>query len=357
VDGKLKQIDVGSNEVWGVNRAENIFRRAKDGSGKWTNVPGKLKHVSSGPTGKVWGVNTNNDIYTLKADGNWRQIDGKLKQIDVGPNEVWGVNANDDIFTRPNDGSGAWKNIPGKLKHVSVSRDKIVGVNAQDNIFTCQQPCTGNWENIDGKLKQIDATSGADQVEIVGVNSSDDIFKRVKGSMCRQANTGFNDEGRGNAVYLDRHDVKCNDDEAISQVRLIRSGSRYRYDYTCCKLPNGGGDCKDANTGFNSEGNGNAVFLDRHDIKCGTGSALTRFQLARSGGGNYRYNYRCCGGSDATKTCRETNTPYNDDGKGNAVYLDRHDLKCGEGEYLSQLRLVRNPANQRQYRYNYTCCK
>lgn len=53
--------------------------------------------------------------------------------------------------------------------------------------------------------------------------------------------------------------------------------------------------------------------------------------------------------------CRTLNTPYNEEGGGNAVYLDRHDLRCEPNEMLGQFRLARNGAGQ--YRYDYTCCK
>jgi hypothetical protein len=54
---------------------------------------------------------------------------------------------------------------------------------------------------------------------------------------CRTLNTPFNDEGGGNAVYLDRHDLRCEPNEMLGQFRLVRSGAgQYRYDYTCCKV-------------------------------------------------------------------------------------------------------------------------
>jgi uncharacterized small protein (DUF1192 family) len=59
---------------------------------------------------------------------------------------------------------------------------------------------------------------------------------------CRTLSTPFNDEGAGNAVYLDRHDVRCEPNELLGQFRLVREGNdkgptgRYRYDYTCCKI-------------------------------------------------------------------------------------------------------------------------
>jgi hypothetical protein len=54
---------------------------------------------------------------------------------------------------------------------------------------------------------------------------------------CRDAATPWNDEGGGNAVFLDRHNVACNDDEMLSRFKLNRNGGgQYRYDYRCCKL-------------------------------------------------------------------------------------------------------------------------
>lgn len=59
-------------------------------------------------------------------------------------------------------------------------------------------------------------------------------FDKLK---CRTLSTPFNDEGGGNAVYLDRHDVKCEPNELLGQFHLVREGKgRYRYNYTCCKV-------------------------------------------------------------------------------------------------------------------------
>jgi hypothetical protein len=66
----------------------------------------------------------------------------------------------------------------------------------------------------------------------------DGHVKGCRGTKCRAVTTPFNDEGGGNAVYLDRHTMSCRADEAISQIHLVRSGKgTYQYQYTCCKLP------------------------------------------------------------------------------------------------------------------------
>src|SRR5438270_293394 len=137
----------------------------------WTHVAGKLKWVSVGIDGTVWGVNSNDDVFRYLGDDQWETIAGKLKQISVGSAAlVWGVNANDDVFQWT--GSG-WNQLSGKLKNASVGSDGTVwGVNADDDVFRW----TGSaWTQIAGKLKQI---SVADASNVWGVNSADAIFRR-----------------------------------------------------------------------------------------------------------------------------------------------------------------------------------
>ncbi len=62
--------------------------------------------------------------------------------------------------------------------------------------------------------------------------------KGCRGPRCRAVTTALNDEGGGNAVYLDRHQLSCRADESLSQMHLVRSGNNtYQYKYTCCKFP------------------------------------------------------------------------------------------------------------------------
>merc|ERR1712154_271152 len=102
VDGRLKQISVGTYEVWGVNSANAIWKRPVDGSGAWTPVSGSLKHVSV--NGRwAWGVNSADQIYKCRMPchwGDWMNVPGRLSQVDAGPWEAWGVNSNFNIYKR-----------------------------------------------------------------------------------------------------------------------------------------------------------------------------------------------------------------------------------------------------------------
>ena len=121
--GSLKQIDVGDEEVWGVNAGDQIFKRPADGSGHWQCLTGSLKHVSVG-NGYVWGVNRHDHIYKCKKPcfGQWVLVSGRLKQIDAGHDYVYGVNSANHIFALPVNGIGSSRQIPGppgNMKHVT----------------------------------------------------------------------------------------------------------------------------------------------------------------------------------------------------------------------------------------------
>ena len=75
------QIDVGVGQVFGVNKDDNIYTRF---GSSWTQLPGKLKHVTVGPAG-VWGVNKENHIYKL-VGANWVNVPGKNNYTN---NNIW----------------------------------------------------------------------------------------------------------------------------------------------------------------------------------------------------------------------------------------------------------------------------
>lgn len=72
VPGKLKQIDAGAGEVYGVNDAQNIFHLVNN---TWQQVPGSLIHVTVGPAG-VWGVNKAHNVFKFQGN-NWMTVTGK----------------------------------------------------------------------------------------------------------------------------------------------------------------------------------------------------------------------------------------------------------------------------------------
>ena len=169
----------------------------------------------------------------------------------------------------------------------------------------------------------------------------------------RGYNTNTDEDGGGNAIYLDRHHVNCGDD-ALNQFQLTRpSKNTINYRVHCLEGVNSGStDWK--RTKANEDGGGNAVYLDRHHINCGM-KPISKFWLRRPTDNQINYDYKCSNLSH-TNECRVLSTPFDDDGGGNAVYLDRQNVKCGKGEAMTEFVLRRNPEGNK-IRYEYKCCK
>ena len=56
--------------------------------------------------------------------------------------------------------------------------------------------------------------------------------------ICRTLETTCSSDGGGNFIYLDRHYIKCSNNEHIQSFHLERcSSNRVKYVYDCCKLP------------------------------------------------------------------------------------------------------------------------
>ncbi|XP_066935005.1 uncharacterized protein [Clytia hemisphaerica] len=188
------------------------------------------------------------------------------------------------------------------------------------------------------------------------------IQKCLPNEACTWAYTNWNDDGKGGAVYLDRHDVRCNNGQYIKYMKLERKKAGWfnyqiRYKYICCQNM---ASCSSVTHStldtYNGGFQGNAVYFDRQTVSCGR-NALQRVKLVRHGN-NIRYDFTCCKKTDSTLTtsCYASNTGFNDDGRGNAAYLDRHAISCSNNYYLTYFHLKRNSAHNK-YRYDYQCCK
>ena len=171
-------------------------------------------------------------------------------------------------------------------------------------------------------------------------------------------NTRFNENGDGNVVYLDRHNVSCNKD-GLNRFKLNTDDSDEKniaYEFGCL-TGLGITETTEKETTLDVDGDPpHTVYLDRHTVDCDN-KPITQFKLGRdSDGTKIQYKYQC-GNTTASNSCRDVTTGYNDQGAGNVRYLDRHDVKCNEGEYLSKFRLdAKDDDTLGKYRYEYKCC-
>lgn len=168
----------------------------------------------------------------------------------------------------------------------------------------------------------------------------------------RGYNTNADEDGGGNVVYLDRQHVNCGDD-AITRFQLTRAGANtINYRVHCMEgVDSGKSDWK--YTAADEDGGGDVRYLNRQKVDCGD-TPITDFLLRRPTNNTMSYAYKCSNLAH-NGNCRELVTPHDEDGDGNMVYLDKHNVECGEGEAMTSFRLTRNATNDR-VNYTYTCC-
>ena len=108
--------------------------------------------------------------------------------------------------------------------------------------------------------------------------------------------TPANDDGGGNTEFLDRHDANCGDNNVITQIQLARpTVDQIQWKYTCA--PNTQSEaltCRDLITPANDDGGGSTAYLDRHNIICDADEAVSRIRLNRPSDNQIQWQYTCC---------------------------------------------------------------
>ncbi|XP_068099184.1 fish-egg lectin-like isoform X2 [Hyperolius riggenbachi] len=183
IPGKLKQIDAGAGEVYGVNSNDKIYRWVKN---DWQLIPGNLKHVTVGPAG-VWGVNSADQIFRFQ-NNKWMQVKGSMKQVDAGgPKFLAGVNANDNIYclkrscTMSGVSDVSYAKLDGSIKYYTCGSLGCWGVNAYNMIYYRNNVtptfCQGHgWQEIKGgNLAMLEV--GSDNA-VYGVTPAGSVLRR-----------------------------------------------------------------------------------------------------------------------------------------------------------------------------------
>ena len=177
------------------------------------------------------------------------------------------------------------------------------------------------------------------------------------GWQCHFETTPYNSDGGGNMVYLDRHYLNCGK-RGMVRFHLDRSGGSIRYEYFCCDIPaETPGKSISHTNAFTADGNGNTVYLDRETVDCGPSAILTAYHLERNSDHNaVHYVFSCLQFADVGPlTCYDFATPYEFDGNGNVVYLDRLDVECKDGYFLNRFHLDRSGGGD-SWGYRVRCC-
>uniref|UniRef100_A0A3B1J194 Fish-egg lectin n=1 Tax=Astyanax mexicanus TaxID=7994 RepID=A0A3B1J194_ASTMX len=151
VNGQLKQVDAGGTvSPAGVNMFDDIFCLQGGEGASWTNLPGKLKYYSCG-LNSCWGVNSGNLIYIMKGVTSntcagslkWEQVSGYLSMIEVSTDgKVYGVNSNGDMYESYSPPIPAgWRQVQfgQKVKHVSYDLGHLWVIGTDNSIMDCTE--------------------------------------------------------------------------------------------------------------------------------------------------------------------------------------------------------------------------
>jgi hypothetical protein len=144
-----------------------------------------------------------------------------------------------------------------------------------------------------------------------------------------EANTPWN-QYDPSKIYLDRHNVKCEDGYVLSGFHFQRDNNRCRYEARCVKsnLPL---KCYPKRTESSDIGDYISYLSSQSVSGCGENEAIQQFHFNREGSNRMYYDYTCCSQEGQANfrlipTIHHSN-PSTDDA-GNIATLDRQYVAC-----------------------------
>ena len=176
VNGTAKQIAVGTDYLWVLTMAGQIFYTADkpaSGSGasqiKWISINGRLASITLDPTSDtdLWGINSAGKLYELVnsawvARGNysavavassteaaaldslgnvyiwngatWKNTGKELAQVAItSSGTTWGISSTGQIWQLPS-GSSTWTSVAGSLREIALGTN-LWGLNSRGNVY------------------------------------------------------------------------------------------------------------------------------------------------------------------------------------------------------------------------------
>ena len=168
--------------------------------------------------------------------------------------------------------------------------------------------------------------------------------------------TPANDDGGQKTVYLDRHNLNCGNGSAISNFKLQRpSSNQINYKYQCVKSSAIGANGAQSSTPWGAtNGDYSTNYLDRLDVKCPTGQGLTQFGLKRDND-KLKYAFTCA--PIQTICCKSATTaPSDASSKKKSVYLDRQFVGIDSTKDVLTAFRLHATYNPDRYYYTYSYC-
>lgn len=201
--GKLKQVSVGRDgEVWGVSELNKVYRLEGIRGRNWKRMPGALKQISVGNKRKIWGISPFNTVYMWHADQKkWIRKPGTLKQVSVGyDGTVWGVAPLNKVY-RWEDGK--WKRMPGALKQISVGKKGVIWGLSWNSLVYKWNPSANKWDRHieNGKHKKLKYISVGADGTVWGVSKPTLLAPKKKSFIADDAALGEKKKAGISAAY------------------------------------------------------------------------------------------------------------------------------------------------------------
>lgn len=171
--------------------------------------------------------------------------------------------------------------------------------------------------------------------------------------------TAFDTTLNGEIVFLDRHHPSCGSTSYIRGFRMESSGDNIRYVYECINLKQSVCTSSVKNSNDADHGTGKLINIDRFPIDCGNSSYLSGFMLKRTTEPMAHYRMECCEATPSLSSavdCYTGSTSYNDRRSDDLNLLDRHQVWCNTGYALSSFKYLNN-GDYTQLKMEYRCCK
>ena len=183
-----------------------------------------------------------------------------------------------------------------------------------------------------------------------------EIYKlnfQIGGDIINKNTIENNDTERARTLNQLRNlNINCAETNGINKFRLQRNGDNIYYNYNCLNEPSIPNRINEDKISREYYGTGENIYLDKHNINCNN-KPITQLNLVRPYNSSLEYHYKC--GSNELKDLREYHTEYQDNGNGENIYLDKHNVECPSTKLLSQIHLETNRANPNLIRYQFTC--
>ena len=200
--GRLDQIDVGNDIVWGVRGLNDIFHRdaitSSMPSGSSWNYLGAgsvtFTWVSVSPGGSVWAVSTAGHLLHRRHSSNaqpvgtaWDVMDTDVQRVDAGQAGVWALKTDGRLFYRhgtygDNGSTGTdWRSVEGTFTSVSSGKNVVVVVDTAGHVWvrsgvSSNTPAGLAWLRYLGYMKLVDVYQTDQVLAMWAVDFDDQIY-------------------------------------------------------------------------------------------------------------------------------------------------------------------------------------